>query len=263
MDEPYTFQHGLDPDMFALDRIEALVRRAPPGKAGVQFGDEGRERRPARAEPTLTTLQGSLADDIMARRLHVHMKDLHEWAPEYMGAREQVLTAAGVDRAVPQHRPMTGMRVFSPDVPVAYHVDPETQLNCSIAGRSLWHLYPPSSLSVLENEDMLRGGQYLPWRDATLLADYDLHPGDAFVFAPRFPHWVEHPGPEPAVSFEVGYYLAADIRVRKVWDVNWLLRRARLSPRPPGQNEVSDRRKRQVFDALSVITRKGGEFRGL
>jgi hypothetical protein len=263
MDAPHAFQHGLDPDLFTLDRIEALVRRAPPGKAGVQFGDPGRERRPARAEPVLTTIQGSLADDIMARPLHVHMKDMHEWAPEYDEARAQVLAAAGVDPAEPQYRPMTGLRVFSPDVPVSYHGDPETQLNCCIAGRNLWHLYPPSSLSDQENEELLRGGQYLPWREPTLFADYDLHPGDGFVFAPRWTHWIEHPGPDPAVSFEVGYYLAADIRVRKVWDVNWLLRRAKLTPKPPGQNEASDRRKRQLFDALSVITRKGGEFRGL
>ena len=45
--------------------------------------------------------------------------------------------------------------------------------------------------------------------------------------------------------------------------MNWLLRKARISPRPPGESEPKDRRKRRVFDAISMITRKGGEYRGL
>ena len=51
--------------------------------------------------------------------------------------------------------------------------------------------------------------------------------------------------------------------MRKAWDVNWLLRKARINPRPPGESEALDRRKGRVFDAVGVITRKGGEFRGL
>jgi hypothetical protein len=49
MDRPYGFVHELDPDLSALDRIEALSKRAPEGKAGVQLADDGREpARPGR-----------------------------------------------------------------------------------------------------------------------------------------------------------------------------------------------------------------------
>ena len=65
------------------------------------------------------------------------------------------------------------------------------------------------------------------------------------------------------MSFEVGYWTADDLRARKVWDVNWLLRKASLSPRPPGESESLDGRKRKVFDAISIVTRKGTEFRGV
>ena len=47
MDAPYAFKHELDPDLFALDRLDELFRRAPAGKAAVQFADAGRERRRA------------------------------------------------------------------------------------------------------------------------------------------------------------------------------------------------------------------------
>ena len=191
------------------------------------------------------------------------MHDLPEWASEYGPARQQVLEAAGIDLSEPRYGEMTVIRVFTPDVPVALHGDGETQLDCGLGGRNTWHVYPPSGLSQEENEALLRGGHFVPWREMPLFASYDLHPGDGFAAPPRWPHWIEHPGPDPAVSFEVGYWTADDIRARKVWDVNWLLRKAKLSPRPPGEVEALDRRKRTVFDAISVVTRKGAEFRGI
>jgi hypothetical protein len=262
MDAPYAFKHSLDPDLFALDRLDALFRRAPAGKAFVQLADDGRERASG-FEPTMVDLSGSLADDLAARRLHVHLHDLPEWAPEYGAARQQVLEAAGIDPSGPRYGEMTVIRIFTADVPVALHGDGETQLDCGLGGRNVWHVYPPSGLSQQENEALLRGGHFVPWREMPLFASYDLHSGDGFAAPPRWPHWIEHPGPDHAISFEVGYWTADDIRARKVWDVNWLLRKAKLSPRPPGEADAVDRRKRKIFDAISTVTGKGKEFRGL
>jgi len=262
VDAPYSFKHELDPDLFSLDRLDALFRRAPQGKAEVQFADDGRERAPG-SQPTMTALQKPLAEDVLERRLHVHLHDVDSWAPEYAEARAQVLEAAGIDTALPRYGEQTVIRVFSPEVPVSLHADGETQIDCGLGGRNDWHVYPPSGLSQEENEALLRGGHFVPWREMPLYATYDLHPGDGFAAPPRWPHWIEHPGPEPAVSFEVGYWTVDDIRNRKVWDVNWLLRKAKLAPRPPGESESGDRRKRQLFDLISIATRKGGEYRGL
>ncbi|HXY17367.1 MAG TPA: hypothetical protein VEH79_04275 [Gaiellaceae bacterium] len=260
MDIPYGFKHELDPDLLALDRIEALVRRAPEGLATVQLADPGRERQ---GEPTVTKLEGTLAEDVLERQLHVHLEQLHEWAPEYAQARAAVLEAAGIDPAERHFVDSTVIRVFSPDAPVSLHADPETQINCGFGGRSVWHVYTPSGLSQQENESLLHGGHFLPWREMQHFESYDLHLGDGFAAPPRWPHWIEHPGPDPALSFEVGYFTAEDIRNRKVWDVNWLLRKARLQPRPPGEDRSKDRTKQRVFDAISVVTRRGSEFRGV
>lgn len=262
MDAPFGFRHRLDPGLFGLDRLDELFRRAPEGKAEVQLADAGKERPPG-ASPTMTKLEGSLAEDLSRRKLHVHMHDLPEWAPEYAAAREHVLEAAGIDRSQPRYGEMTVIRVFSPETTVAYHADGETQIDCGVGGRNVWHVYPPDALTVEENERLLRGGHFLPWREAPLVESYDLSPGDAFAAPPRWPHWIEHPGDEPAVSFEVGYWTADDVRTRKVWEVNWLMRKLHLSPRPPGEDAGRDARKRQVFDVVSIATRKGSEFRGI
>jgi hypothetical protein len=260
MQAPFAFKHDLDPDLFTLDRIDVLFKKAPPGKAAVQLADPGRER-PAGTGPQMTTLQGSIAEEVAKRALHVHLKDLTEWAPEYAASREHILEAAGVDRTQRFFHETTVIRVFSAEAPVGLHGDGETQINCGLAGRNLWHVYSPSVLSQVEHEALLRGGQFVPWREMPLFGSYDLHPGDAFAAPPRWPHWIEHPGPDPAVSFEVGYWLPEDVRDRKVWEVNWLLRKAKLAPRPPGENVALDRRKHKVFDLISAATRRGAEFR--
>jgi hypothetical protein len=86
-------------------------------------------------------------------------------------------------------------------------------------------------------------------------------PGTGFYLPPRWPHWLEHPGDVPVVSFEVGFWTAASLNARKVYDVNWLLRKARIDPDPPGGPR--DAAKRKLFDAISTVTRKGTKYRGL
>jgi len=262
MDAPFGFSHQLDPALFELDRLDALFRRAPAGLATAQLADEGRERRHGEG-PRVTTLDGPLDEAVRRRPLHVHVESLQDWAPEYVAARDHVLEAAGVDPSAPRYAENVVIRVFSPDAPVALHGDAETQLDCGLGGRSAWHVYTPSVLSQEEQENLLHGGHFVAWREMELFKTFELDRGDGFAAPPRWPHWIEHPGPDPAVSFEVGFFTAEDVRERKVWDVNWMLRKARLRPVPPGEVKARDARKQKVFDLISLLTRRGGEFRGV
>jgi hypothetical protein len=43
-----------------------------------------------------------------------------------------------------------------------------------------------------------------------------------------------------------------------------MLRKSRLvSPRPPRESQRKDRLKHRAFDAISMVTRRGSEFRGV
>jgi hypothetical protein len=262
MDTPYRFHVDLDPDLFTLDRLDALYRKASPKHRTAWYSDVGRERPPGRVPPAQLR-RSTIAEDLAEQRIDLRITRLHEWDPDYEKAREQVLDAAGVNPRERQYVKSTTIRIFSPGAVVAFHGDGETQFNVGVGGRNVWHLYPPDSLSPIESEALLRGGRFPPWRETTPFATYDLGIGDAFAAPSRWPHWIEHPGPEPAVSFGVAFWTAADLRNRKVLDVNWLLRRAKLSPRPPGESERRDRMKRTVFDAISLATGKGAEYRGV
>ena len=262
METPIGFDVELDHDLFALDRLDALYRRGvDAGNAGAQPVDPGFERH---EEPPQVRLERPLAEEVAVRPLHVWFRDLTDWAPEYTELRDRVLDAAGVDRSQRLFNLVTNMRVFSPDGPVALHADPETQINVGMGGRNVWHFSWPSGLSQEEHENLLHGGHFLPWRELKVWETYDLHPGQACAAPPRWPHWLEHPGPDPAVSFEIGFFTVDDIRDRKVWDVNWMLRKTRfLRPRPPRESVRKDRLKHRAFDAISVATRRGTEFRGV
>jgi hypothetical protein len=265
MDAPFAFTHELDLDLFALDRLEDLRRRAPQGKFGAQLGDEAFER-PAGAGPVPTELEGAIADEAARRPLHLHFHDVGDWAPEYGPARDHVLdivASRGGDGDEKRYAVSVVIRVFSGGVPVSLHADGETQIDCGVGGRSVWHVARPEVLSIQENENLLRGGQFLRWREVTPTASFDLGTRDGFAAPPRWPHWIEHPGDEPAVSFEVGYWTPLAIRERKVYDMNWLLRRARLTPKPPGVDPRRDRLKQRTFDLISMATGKGGEYRGI
>ena len=85
MDAPYAFKHELDPDLFALDRLDQLFRRAPAGKAFVQLADEGRERPPG-FEPTMTdAARVARRRPRRAPRCTSISTTSTEWAPEYAG----------------------------------------------------------------------------------------------------------------------------------------------------------------------------------
>jgi hypothetical protein len=262
METPFGFKVDFDPDLFTLDRLDALYRRGvESGNAGAQDADPGFERT---EDPPLLPLQRSVAEEVADRKLHVWFKEVDTWAPEYAAMRDRVLDAAGIDRSQQMFHLVSNIRIFSPDGPVALHADPETQINTGVGGRNVWHFSWPSGLSQIEHENLLHGGHFLKWRELPVWATYDLSPGDACAAPPRWPHWLEHPGPDPAISFEVGFFTADDVRERKVWDVNWMLRKTRvISPRAPLASPGRDARKRQAFDLISRVTKRGGEFRGV
>ena len=108
MDAPFGFKHGLDPDLFALDRLGDLVKRAPEGRFVAQLADTrpgapgaGRDVHDARGLARATTSRGAACT--------LHFDNLEEWAPEYAEAgqgraRAGALARALVDDPQPEHR---------------------------------------------------------------------------------------------------------------------------------------------------------------
>ena len=89
-------------------------------------------------------------------------------------------------------------------------------------------------MSTLQHERLLRGGFFLPWTESPDEVQLEIGPGEACYVPCRWPHWLSHPGDEPVLSFELGVWTTEALRLRKVNDINWLLRRFHARPAPPG-----------------------------
>ncbi len=260
VDTPRLFQHSLDPSLFSSDRLDWLSRRAAErGTLKVQFADPGRQR--FGNEPIYTRPSYPILEDAMRRPIQYRITGVdHFGEPAYRECLEHIFSIAGPDPALGRIDPVTVVRIFSPGAVVALHGDPDLKLVSTIAGETVWWVRPPDVMTTTEHERLLRGEFFLQWRDAP---DQDLPvpPGHGCFVPSRWAHWLSHPGDEPIVSFEIGFWTTESVHVRKVYDVNWVLRHLGVQPRPPGSG--NEKLKLQLFDAVSTITRKGVQYRGV
>ena len=259
VDRPRTFSHDLDPALFTPERIDDLCRRAPTGTVRVQFGDATPER--PRLEPIDTDLRVPVVADALDRNVQVRIFDVADWGgPGYVAARDALLRSVAPGASHGHHVVTAMIRVFSPGCIVALHGDPDPKIVCDVSGHTVWHVRPFDAMTPKEHEDLMRGGFFLRWRDCDEEEQLEIGPGEGCFVPCRWAHWLTHPGDEPIISFELGIWTHRALRLRKVNDVNWLMRRAHLTPRPPGEGR--DGAKTRFFDVASTITRKGMHYRG-
>ena len=130
----------------------------------------------------------------------------------------------------------TVVRVFSPGALVALHGDPDAKLVAGIAGTTVWWVRPVHAMTQLQHENLLRGEFFLPFTDhaggACRCSSIRAAPASCRR-AGRTGSTI--PATVASVTFDVGFYTRNDLRDRKVYDVNWLMRKAHLSPGGPGR----------------------------
>lgn len=260
VDEPRLFQHRLDPELFTSERLDALCRAADErGTLKVQFADPGRQRYGN--EPIYTRPSYPVLEDVLRRPIQYRIMQVdHFGDPAYAKCLEHVFEVAGPDPRLGRFHPETVVRVFSPGAVVALHGDPDVKLVSTLSGETIWWVRPPEAMTTDEHERLLRGNFFLEWRD---WSDQELRipPGHGCFVPSRWAHWLTHPSDEPIVSFEIGFWTTESVHTRKIYDVNWLLRRAHVAPRGPGLGR--DDLKTLVFDGISTVTRKGVQYRGI
>jgi hypothetical protein len=257
---PRCFAHDLPDEPFSSDALDEMCRAAAGrGQLTVQVPDMSRERlgqRPELTEPRYPILQ-----DALERPVHYRIFNTATWGPRsHAECRARLQELAGPHAILGDIPRETVVRVFSPNALVALHGDPDAKLIAGIAGTTVWHVRPVHAMTQLQHENLLRGEFFLPFSDHPEERDLQLDPGGAAFVPARWAHWLDHPCDVASVTFDVGFYTRNDLRDRKVYDVNWLLRKAHLAPGGPGGR--SDRAKCLAFDAISTVTRRGLQYRG-
>jgi hypothetical protein len=257
---PRCFAHDLPDSLFSSDALDEICRAAAArGQLTVQVPDSGRERLGQR--PELTQPRYPILQDALERHVHYRIFNTATWGPRsHAECRARLLELAGPHASLGDIPRETVVRVFSPGALVALHGDPDAKLVAGIAGSTVWWVRPVHAMTQRQHENLLRGEFFLPFTDHPEERALQLDPGGACFVPARWAHWLGHPCDVASVTFDVGFYTREDLRARKVYDVNWLMRKAHLSPGGPGGR--SDRLKCLAFDGISTVTRRGLEFRG-
>ena len=258
-DTPMLFEHQLDASLFTSDRLDELCREADRrGSLKVQFTDPGRQRYGN--DPIYTRPSYPILEDALHRPIQYRIMGVDQFGAEYRACLDHVFEVAGPDPALGRIHPETVVRVFSPGAVVAIHGDPDLKLVSTISGETIWWARPQEEMTIDEHEDLLRGKFFLEWREGPDV-ELPIPPGHGCFLPSRWAHWLSHPTDVPIVSFEIGFWSTESIRARKIYDVNWVLRRLGFDPAPPGRGR--DSLKRRAFDGISTLTRKGIQYRGI
>ncbi len=257
---PRCFAHDLPAELFSSDALDEICRAAAArGELTVQVPDSSRERLGQR--PELTQPRYPILQDALERPVHYRIFNTASWGPRaHAECRARLFDLAGPHARLGDIPRETVVRVFSPGALVALHGDPDAKLVAGIAGTTVWWVRPVHAMTQLQHENLLRGEFFLPFTEHPQELDLQLDPGAACFVPARWAHWLDHPCDAASVTFDVGFYTRDDLRNRKVYDVNWLMRRAHLSPGGPGGR--LDRLKCLTFDGISTVTRRGLQYRG-
>ncbi len=259
---PRSFTHDLDPELFTPDRLDFLTREAEKrGRLKVQLADPGRER-PGN-EPIYTEPRYPTVEDARQRAIQYRIMGVAEWGgPEYRACRERIFELAGPPARYGRIATESVVRIFSPGAVVALHGDPDLKLVCGISGHTVWHVREPAEMNTYQHENLLRGEFFLRWWE-TPEQQLPIPPGAGAFVPSRWAHWLSHPCNEPIISFEMGFWTVDSVRERKVYDVNWGLRKLGLDPTGPGIDARSDHLKCQLFDLVCLARRRGLQYRGI
>jgi hypothetical protein len=150
--------------------------------------------------------------------------------------------------------------ISSPGAVTPFHFDPEHNILMQIRGQKTMTVYPPSDprFAADESHEAFHsegGHRNLPWRDEFGSAGRPvrLTPGDAVYVPVKAPHWVKN-GDEPSISLSITWRSKWSYDEEYARSLNRLLRKAGLTPAPPGRFPARNTAKSIAFRAARKAT---------
>jgi hypothetical protein len=134
------------------------------------------------------------------------------------------------------------------------HIDPEHNFLLQIRGIKEMTVgeFPDARTKQLEVEQRVSGAhRNLTWKPERPEL-FRLEPGDAIYVPPHAPHWVKN-GEEASVSLSITFRTPVTERIARASSMNARLRRLRMDPKAPGENETVDRAKASVSKTLAAL----------
>jgi hypothetical protein len=250
----FEFRHNLaNHPLFTLERLIELARETQTSRPGDLFYDAGTEdlnqRWSESAKPEFSAAEAVQRIEncgawIVLKRADKD-PDYKKLLDECM-AELQDLSGLNLDRVMKMQEVI--MFVTSPKRITTYHIDRECSLLMQIRGTKDIHIFDRNDREVLTEEEIERfwtvdhnAPRYKP-EFQSHASVYQLRPGNGVHIPVNFPHWLKN-GEDISISLNVNFQYRDTARAN-LYRMNYLLRRAGMTPTPPGKSPALDRFKK-------------------
>jgi hypothetical protein len=144
--------------------------------------------------------------------------------------------------------------ITSPNRVTEYHLDREVSWILQIQGDKEIHLFDRADKDIVPDEELElywtadnRAARYKPEFESRAIV-YQMHPGTGAHIPINSPHWLKNKN-NVSVTLNVNFQFH-DHYWANLYKANYYLRRAGISPKPPGAHPHSDRLKSLAFTAV-------------
>ena len=262
---PYEFTHKLvDSPLFELSRLVDLAekvatRRNPHLIGGDVYFNEGLiepEHKPLRPDMPRTAVV-DLIRKIDTKQAWIILKHV-EREEGYREVLENCicdilqLTGNGLLRKIKWFEAI--LFITSPNRITEYHLDREVSWVLQLQGDKEIHLYDRGDKQIVPDEELEiywaadnRAARYKPEFESRAFV-YKMQPGTGVHIPINAPHWLQNKN-NISVTLNVNFQFH-DQYWANLYRANYYLRRAGLTPHPPGVHPVSDRLKGLAYTVV-------------
>jgi ribosomal protein L16 Arg81 hydroxylase len=257
--EAFGMRHNLSAHpLLSVESVAVLADRLPEEHVEHNRGDIPTVVASGQAD-AVEAAPGEIARNIDSNKCWMVLKRI-EQVEEYHRLLDETLDE--LPAGVIQREGGTILRegyifLSAPSSTTPAHTDHEHNFLLQIRGSKEMNVgrFADRKLEQLHLEKIFAGGHRNMDRMPEDPISYRLGPGDGVYVPPVAPHWVVN-GPEVSVSLSITFRTPISRRAEVVHGVNQRLRKLRLSPRPPGESETSDRAKELLHRSARTILRR-------
>jgi hypothetical protein len=258
----FSFRHRLaDSPLFSLPRLALAAERMMQAGIGNRFNVRDGIYDPDKPYSNETDRPNSLSafEELRDSALFIKLGNVSEADRDYGDLCQEVVadTEALLEHPILGGVTMVHLSMFiaSPHVVTPYHIDHDANFLFQISGEKDIYLFDPHDRELLPTDEIERF--YLGETNAARYREkfqprgrcFRLVPGMGVHHPPLAPHWVRN-GSDISISASI-HICARDLdRRAHVYQMNRILRKARLHPRPPEQSPLLDSIKASSLELL-------------
>jgi hypothetical protein len=150
--------------------------------------------------------------------------------------------------------------ITSPNRVTEYHIDRECSWLLQIQGNKDIHFFDRADKEVLPDDELERywvvdnlSSVYKPQYESRAMV-FHMRPGTGVHSPVNTPHWLQN-GNNVSVSLNINFQFH-EYAWENLFKANYYLRRAGVTPAPPGKHPLADRIKSHVYTAAQGIRRR-------